>query len=114
MVGNGRIFDRYRVASVNFARYISVTVDLDHYILCNGWYHPVQGDPRTSKPSDRYVPPIQGGLDDAVGAHPEFARTSSKVSGRSLGTRQEIIEEDRETRCRECRRLLDYRSEVVN
>ncbi|RRT67147.1 hypothetical protein B296_00022909 [Ensete ventricosum] len=30
------------------------------------------------------------GLDDAVGARREFARTSPKVSGRSIGTRREI------------------------
>ncbi|RZR75082.1 hypothetical protein BHM03_00049061 [Ensete ventricosum] len=33
---------------------------------------------------------IVGGLDDAVGARRAFARTSPKVSGRLLGTRQEI------------------------
>ncbi|RZR89974.1 hypothetical protein BHM03_00017792 [Ensete ventricosum] len=33
---------------------------------------------------------IGQGLDDAVGARREFARTSPKVSGRSLGTRWEI------------------------
>ncbi|RWW06540.1 hypothetical protein GW17_00030124 [Ensete ventricosum] len=32
------------------------------------------------------------GLDDMVGARWEFARTSPKVSGRSLGTRREIAE----------------------
>ncbi|RZS11700.1 hypothetical protein BHM03_00043054 [Ensete ventricosum] len=30
-------------------------------------------------------------LDDAVGAHQEFARTSPKVLGRSLGTYREIV-----------------------
>ncbi|RWW07018.1 hypothetical protein GW17_00029618 [Ensete ventricosum] len=30
-------------------------------------------------------------LDDTVGAHQKIARTSSKVSGRSLGTHREII-----------------------
>ncbi|RWW36734.1 hypothetical protein BHE74_00058223 [Ensete ventricosum] len=33
---------------------------------------------------------IIGGLDDAMGARGEFARTSPKVLGRSLGTRREI------------------------
>ncbi|RWW00091.1 hypothetical protein GW17_00036967 [Ensete ventricosum] len=45
-------------------------------------------------------------LDDAVGARWKFARTSPKVSGRSL-------EEDRETRPKECRRLSDCWSEVI-
>ncbi|RWV81457.1 hypothetical protein GW17_00057124 [Ensete ventricosum] len=30
------------------------------------------------------------GLDDTVGAHREFSRTSLKVSGKSLGTHREI------------------------
>ncbi|RRT66273.1 hypothetical protein B296_00013832 [Ensete ventricosum] len=33
---------------------------------------------------------------DAVGAHQEFAKTSPKVSGRSLGTRWEITADDSE------------------
>ncbi|RWW64597.1 hypothetical protein BHE74_00028162 [Ensete ventricosum] len=45
-------------------------------------------------------------LDDAVGARRKFARTSPKVSGRSL-------EEDHETRPRECRRMSDCWSEVI-
>ncbi|RRT48128.1 hypothetical protein B296_00022792 [Ensete ventricosum] len=41
---------------------------------------------RLSRVGERLV----GSLGDAMGARQEFARTSSKVSGRSLGTRLEI------------------------
>ncbi|RRT63397.1 hypothetical protein B296_00016476 [Ensete ventricosum] len=66
-VSNGKKFDRYRVVSVNFACYISVTVNSDRYISCNGWYRPVQGGPRIGRPSDRYIPPVpavQGSMEN--------------------------------------------------
>ncbi|RRT35498.1 hypothetical protein B296_00042342 [Ensete ventricosum] len=57
-------------------------------------------DPRSSLGSSQ-------GLDDTVGAHREFARTSPKVSGRLLGHAGGSPEKDCETYRRECRRLSD-------
>ncbi|RWW02417.1 hypothetical protein GW17_00034494 [Ensete ventricosum] len=39
----------------------SVTVDFDRYRVCSS-YRPIQGSPRTGKPSDRYVSPVSGGI----------------------------------------------------
>ncbi|RZS13512.1 hypothetical protein BHM03_00045115 [Ensete ventricosum] len=51
----------------------------------------------------------------SMGTCREFARTSPKVSGRSLGEHVgRSPEEDHKTRCRECRRLPDCGSEVVS
>ncbi|RZS07392.1 hypothetical protein BHM03_00038223 [Ensete ventricosum] len=44
-------------------RYGSVTVDFDRYRVCSS-YRLVQDGPRTSKPLDRYVPPIPGGTEN--------------------------------------------------
>ncbi|RZS16696.1 hypothetical protein BHM03_00048734, partial [Ensete ventricosum] len=44
----------------------SVTVDFDRYRVCSS-YRPVQGGPRTSKSSDRYVPPVPGGMENLGG-----------------------------------------------
>ncbi|RWW25740.1 hypothetical protein BHE74_00042729 [Ensete ventricosum] len=41
--------------------YGSITVDFDRYRVCSS-YRPVQGDPRIGKLSDRYVPPVPGGI----------------------------------------------------
>ncbi|RWV88110.1 hypothetical protein GW17_00049829 [Ensete ventricosum] len=51
----------------------------------------------------------------SMGTRREFARTSPKVSGRSLGEHVgRSPEEDYKTRRRECRRLPDCGSEVVS
>ncbi|RRT66695.1 hypothetical protein B296_00040004 [Ensete ventricosum] len=39
---------------------MSITIDFDRYRVCSS-YRPVQGGPRTDKPSDRYIPPVPGG-----------------------------------------------------
>ncbi|RWW00580.1 hypothetical protein GW17_00036454 [Ensete ventricosum] len=44
-------------------RYGSVTIDFDRYRVCSS-YRLVQDGPRTSKPLDRYVPPIPGGTEN--------------------------------------------------
>ncbi|RZR73193.1 hypothetical protein BHM03_00021288 [Ensete ventricosum] len=39
--------------------YGSITIDFDRYRVCSS-YRPVQGGLRTSKPLDRYIPPVPG------------------------------------------------------
>ncbi|RZR91264.1 hypothetical protein BHM03_00019348, partial [Ensete ventricosum] len=41
----------------------SVTIDFDHYMVCSS-YRPVQGDPHTGKPSDRYIPLVRDGTEN--------------------------------------------------
>ncbi|RWW06026.1 hypothetical protein GW17_00030677 [Ensete ventricosum] len=55
----------YRRTEIWPVLYGSVTVDFDRYRVCS-LHRPVQGGPRTSKPSDRYVPPVPGGTENLV------------------------------------------------
>ncbi|RRT40665.1 hypothetical protein B296_00054435 [Ensete ventricosum] len=54
---------RYGSVTIDFDYYRSVTVDFDRYRVCS-FYRPVQGGPRTGKPSDWYIPPIPGGMEN--------------------------------------------------